>query len=584
MSILKEHIEKNIKANKKVLMITTGVTLSVIIGSTVWLGIRNNAYTVSVEGKVVGITKTKEDAQAAYDEVVNHIEASVETPFVVNETLQVAPIHASGKEISSYQELSTAIADKVTYNVEAYEILVDNTRYGVVHSKEEATKILEEIAQQYAPENGTVTLEVAQTAKEDEALQANEKDKLEQVKEEPLEENDHVLDAKDASTSYQEDVSKVSISNVTKEEIEEVKEDSEVKQEDEEAQKIERNLQRYDFNEEVKIKNCFVPSEEILSVEDAQEVLTGNRYESMTYQLVEGDNLWDVAVAFNTTQKRLLEINPQITDETKLQIGEEINVEKGVPILSITTVEEATFKELIPGEIQYKPSEQFYEGETKVIVEGNDGIKELTVEVTKINGKEVSRRTLAEEVLKKEKVTVIAYGIKKKEEDKPSSDQLTNSEKPEQNNSNSGSNSSGSHHSTSNNKPSSGNTSSSKKYGHPLKGAGRISSTYGPRWGTFHYGLDFAAPAGTPIYASRAGKVIYSAYNQGGYGKLIIIEHNDGTQTYYAHCSSLYVQVGQSVSQGERIAGVGTTGNSTGNHLHFEIRINGRPVDPAPYL
>ena len=96
--------------------------------------------------------------------------------------------------------------------------------------------------------------------------------------------------------------------------------------------------------------------------------------------------------------------------------------------------------------------------------------------------------------------------------------------------------------------------------------------------------MDFAASAGTPIYAAASGKVIYSGYNSGGYGNLIIIEHSNGYQTYYAHCSRLYANVGEQVSKGDRIAGVGTTGDSTGNHLHFEIRKNGTPVNPANYL
>lgn len=130
----------------------------------------------------------------------------------------------------------------------------------------------------------------------------------------------------------------------------------------------------------------------------------------------------------------------------------------------------------------------------------------------------------------------------------------------------------------------------------PVPGYGYISSPYGYRpnpWGgggsEFHNGIDISrgsktSIAGVPIVASNTGTVIRAAYNAGGYGYYIIIDHGGGKMTVYGHCSQLYVSVGQVVAQGETIAAVGSTGNSTGPHLHFEIRINGSNVDPEPYL
>ncbi len=98
-----------------------------------------------------------------------------------------------------------------------------------------------------------------------------------------------------------------------------------------------------------------------------------------------------------------------------------------------------------------------------------------------------------------------------------------------------------------------------------------------------HTGIDFKVDEGTEIKAADSGKVIYSGY-KGSYGNLVIIEHNNGTQTYYAQCSKLLVEVNQEVKQGDIIAEVGSTGNSTGPHLHFELRINRNPVNPLPYI
>ena len=98
-----------------------------------------------------------------------------------------------------------------------------------------------------------------------------------------------------------------------------------------------------------------------------------------------------------------------------------------------------------------------------------------------------------------------------------------------------------------------------------------------------HKGMDIAAPGGTPIKASAGGEITYSGW-MGGYGNLVIIDHGNGVQTYYGHCSKLYVDVGEQVTAGDTIAAVGTTGNSTGNHLHFEIRKNGTQVNPQKYV
>ena len=98
-----------------------------------------------------------------------------------------------------------------------------------------------------------------------------------------------------------------------------------------------------------------------------------------------------------------------------------------------------------------------------------------------------------------------------------------------------------------------------------------------------HKGVDWAIPVGTKIFASSAGTVVRADYN-GGYGLCVLISHPDGRMTRYAHCSKLYVKEGQKVSAGDKIAAVGSTGNSTGPHLHLEIRINGQHVNPQNYL
>ena len=113
--------------------------------------------------------------------------------------------------------------------------------------------------------------------------------------------------------------------------------------------------------------------------------------------------------------------------------------------------------------------------------------------------------------------------------------------------------------------------------------SGIITSRFGYRRRGSHTGLDIATSAGTPIRAAASGTVVHAGWS-GGYGYLVKIQHTDSIQTYYAHCSKIYVSVGQYVNQGDIISAVGSTGNSTGPHLHLEIRVNNTPLNPQNYL
>ena len=112
---------------------------------------------------------------------------------------------------------------------------------------------------------------------------------------------------------------------------------------------------------------------------------------------------------------------------------------------------------------------------------------------------------------------------------------------------------------------------------------GRISSNFGQRWGRLHAGTDYAVPTGTPVKAAQGGTVIHVG-TAGSYGKLVKVRHPNGMETRYAHLSNYKVRVGDRVSAGQTIALSGNTGNSTGPHLHFEVRVNGKPKNPRNYV
>ncbi|MCH7230628.1 peptidoglycan DD-metalloendopeptidase family protein [Glycomyces sp. L485] len=110
-----------------------------------------------------------------------------------------------------------------------------------------------------------------------------------------------------------------------------------------------------------------------------------------------------------------------------------------------------------------------------------------------------------------------------------------------------------------------------------------ITSLFGPRWGRNHNGIDFSAPTGTPVYAAYSGTVEHAGW-ESGFGNLVIIDHGDGVETYYAHNSEIRVYEGQRVEAGAHISDAGNTGFSFGSHLHFEVHVDGEPVEPLGYL
>jgi murein DD-endopeptidase MepM/ murein hydrolase activator NlpD len=127
------------------------------------------------------------------------------------------------------------------------------------------------------------------------------------------------------------------------------------------------------------------------------------------------------------------------------------------------------------------------------------------------------------------------------------------------------------------------NTGGSSRYGYAWPIRGPITSGYGPRWGGYHTGIDIDCETGNAIGASKAGRVIAAEWG-GGYGNMVIIDHGGGYSTLYAHMSAFAVRRGSVVQQHQRVGSCGSTGNSTGDHLHFEVRVNGQHRNPMGYL
>lgn len=230
----------------------------------------------------------------------------------------------------------------------------------------------------------------------------------------------------------------------------------------------------------------------------------------------------------------------------------------GEGYLTVVTTEEQREEETVDFEREYKPAADIYAGQSRIAEEGETGLKEVVKRVVKENGQQVDEEIVEEEMLKQPQEQVVLTGVKLPygvggSVDSADSSQLSYDE-----------------------------TAVYDKLRNPSDG-GHISSGFGPRWGKFHRGLDIALPQGRNIYAADSGTVYFSGWS-GGYGNMIRVDHGNGMQTYYAHCSKLLAESGQQVQQGDVIAQVGTTGNSTGPHIHFEVIINRNCVNPIDFL
>lgn len=290
-------------------------------------------------------------------------------------------------------------------------------------------------------------------------------------------------------------------------------------------------------------------------VESAYNYIKTGQKKMVVYEVVKGDFLEKIALKFDITKKDILALNPQLSEMKYLQIGEELKVMKANPVINTLVSYEETYNEEINPEVLYEDSKRIYEGNQKVYAEGSPGQKVVVADVSFENGVEIAREIKSSEVTKEPENRIILVGTK------PSPIALS---------------------SVQSRSASSRNLPGQLTLLSPVNGY-VVTSPYGMRSGRFHTGIDLAVPTGTHIYAAESGTVIRSTNSGGGYGKYIIVKHSNGVSTLYAHCSSLLVSVGDTVSKGDVIARSGNTGRSTGPHLHFEVMINGETVNPSNY-
>ena len=299
------------------------------------------------------------------------------------------------------------------------------------------------------------------------------------------------------------------------------------------------------FAENVEVKEEYVATDSLMNLGFLAETLYSTKTAEVTYTVAKGDTWSEIAEDHGLTSKELLALNPGY-DMDKLRIGEILTMSASVPYLTMTVVQQERYVDNVAFDVEYTDSADIYVGDYRVTSPGQYGAADTVANVTYVNGEETERTVLSSVTLRQ-----------------PVTEHRLQGTKP---------------------KPI---TAASGTFRWPT--TGRISSRFGGRsspggvGSTNHKGIDIAVPYRTPIYAADGGTVTYAGW-MGGYGYLVQIDHGNGYVTRYGHNSSLTVSVGQKVYKGQQIARAGSTGNSTGNHCHFEVRYNGVARNPLNYL
>ena len=275
--------------------------------------------------------------------------------------------------------------------------------------------------------------------------------------------------------------------------------------------------------------------EETLTVDEAFKLLMTGGKEEVVYVADKTESLESVAKKFNMTVDEIKALNANWEDP--LHKGSKINVLKAAPMITVTLDQEVKAQAPVPFKTVVREDAGQVKSVKKVERAGKAGVVETTTALQSKNGKVTSSVTESSRLVQEAVDQIVVVGTKE-----------------------------------------------GVATGSFIKPTvARLSSPFGPRWGRFHYGIDLANRTGTDVVAADGG-VVTRVGMAGSYGNLIIIDHQNGTSTRYAHLSAYHVKVGDVVAQGQSIGKIGSTGRSTGPHLHFEVRVGGVAKNPLDFI
>lgn len=297
------------------------------------------------------------------------------------------------------------------------------------------------------------------------------------------------------------------------------------------------NIKEVKFKEDVKLEKDTVTAAQVLTEDKLEELLTKGTYKQVKHVVQQGDTISGIASKYGIRQRDIYANNPGVTDNTLLKLGQGLNVTAVQPLVTVQVVQEVAKDEAIPFSLETRTNSSMPKGETRIVQTGRAGKKRVHYQIVKENGQLESVKVVDQQNLNVPIPLILEKGTKVI----------------------------------------------------PSRGSGRLiwpargylSSGFGMRWGRMHKGIDIAGSGS--IRAADNGRVILAGWN-GDYGNCIIIDHGNGVQTLYGHLRSIKVKVGDVVSQGKMIGIMGSTGDSTGVHVHFEVHKNGGLKNPLGYL
>ena len=304
------------------------------------------------------------------------------------------------------------------------------------------------------------------------------------------------------------------------------------------------------FVQNVEVTDGLYPITSTMSPQAMKTYLTAQTVVEKYYEVIKGDTVSKIANKNDMSKAELAALNPGL--EEMIHIGDQLLVQRPQAFLRVQVTRTVQYETKIPYETEKVEDSSQYTGYEKVKTQGKEGVQLVTADVVYVDGIEQSRTIVSTETIQEPVNKVIVTGTKK--QPKPTYT-------PE------------------------GDGLATGRFIWPAPYTRNITSPYGQRGRSFHRGIDICANGmyGSDVLAADGG-VVVTATRHSSYGNYIVIDHGGGYQTLYAHNSQLLVKVGQKVSQGQLIAKVGSTGSSTAPHVHFEVRINGKNVNPLPYL
>jgi murein DD-endopeptidase MepM/ murein hydrolase activator NlpD len=306
----------------------------------------------------------------------------------------------------------------------------------------------------------------------------------------------------------------------------------------EEAESSPVVVESVQFVQKVELATMDVKPEDIGDTDAMMKTIETGDVQPLKYRVLPGDCISCIAYKFKISKQVIYDNNPSIKNNL-IRVGDVLDLTVLQPLLSVKTVEKRAETIEVPYEVSYVEDATMKAGLKETIVPGENGLKEVTYLTTRINGEFKEEAAAAETIIRPSTKAVVKKGTKII--------------------------------------PGVGTGT----FAWPVYRA-KLTSDYGKRWGRFHPGTDMVSES-TTIMAADHGKTVFAGWKN-GYGRCIIIDHQNGYSTLYGHLSKLEVNEGEVVQKGEKIGIMGTTGNSTGVHLHFEVRRGEEQENPLNYL